>query len=316
MNKVERILVTGVGLLGQAIVYSFKHSIFIQKSGYELYTLSRSPSSLHSQLVKHFECDLKDYESIKKVIEEVKPTIIFHTAANPNTKIDENNPNGLILDNILGTNNLLLACTKLEVKPYIVFSSSVTVYGKFVEGYKTKSWDNVYPQSIYATTKLACENLLASYVPYGIGSISVRLPALVGPGGTHGLVADIIKKLKSDDKYLNLIGPAPGSKKPYFGAFDAAVFMREAAFDAIDRKDRVVEAEMAMIGPSDSVTVEEVAHILMNAMGIQKEIVWNDNNWPGDNRLINIDGNNSSLFESKTYIHLMGLLEKGNINNV
>jgi UDP-glucose 4-epimerase len=274
----KRVLVTGAtGFLGKSVV-----SILESMDGVELYTLSR----LYLPYFNHCVTDLKDEEGVNYVIQNIKPDVIIHLASNPNTKIDEKNPNGLIYDNICGTHNLLRACAKLEKPPYIVFSSSVTVYGYFDEIDKTHCNQRVNPISLYAVTKVACENLLEMFTMSGdIEYISVRFPALVGVNATHGLIKDLVKKIMSDSETLDLIGAAPGSKKPYVDVDEASELLVNLALERNFCNLRGVPTIIA--SNEDNLTVQEIAELAMDILGKKKEIRWPEAAWMGDNPIIN-----------------------------
>lgn len=280
-----KVLITGCpGFLGSS-VYSALQRAGINQN--DIYTMSRSETIQNP--FNHYIFDLGKDKLLNWILDEVGPDVIFHLAGNANTKIDEEEPNDLIESNIIGTHNLLRAIQKTHKKPRLVFASSVTVYGEFFQRPTTCDW-NEDPISVYATTKLAAENLIHTYYKQGvIDAMSIRIPALVGVGSTHGLLHDLFKKVSSDDPVLRLIGTAPGSKKPFVHVDEAADFFVKVSFSERTYTYPYVGDNFILAGNRDNLTVEDIANLVMEKLGKKKPIVWNGQTWPGDNSLINID---------------------------
>ena len=86
---------------------------------------------------------------------------IYHFAAETSTYLCENNPNKCFKSNVIGTWNLYNYCQILKPK-YLIFSSSMAVYGKNAIG--PKETDKCKPISNYGTSKLICEKILFQLV--------------------------------------------------------------------------------------------------------------------------------------------------------
>jgi hypothetical protein len=109
------------------------------------------------------------------------------------------------------------------------------------------------------------------------------LVANVGGGATHGVLPDIVRKLRSPDPELVLLGAAPGSSKPYAYVGDTAKFMVECGL----KPDKHI---LANVGPDDHLTIEYMALLAMDYLKIKKRIRWDVKaNWRGDNRVVKID---------------------------
>lgn len=226
-------------------------------------------------------------ELIKEELEEIKPDVIIHLAANPRG----NAGLSAMEDNVQGTHNLVHYAPK---GCHFIFASSIVVYGdyhcyNFLEDMQPK------PTSLYALSKFNAENIIDRYERIGdIKKTNLRLCALVGKGLTHGFIFDLINKIKSNSKELELIGAGPGSIKPFLNIEDAC----NCVIYAIEKK---------MYGtynvcPRDNISVEEVAKMAMETLKIYKPIKWRpDLVWGGDNNEIRASNNKlfSHGFESK-----------------
>lgn len=265
----SRTLITGGnGFLGQSIL-----QWLIRNTNDEIYTMARSDFKYEN----HRKGDLLDVKRVREILDEIKPDIVYHIAANPNTKPNNDNPSAIMRDNIEGTNNLLHC---LQNRPKVIFASSVTVFGLFNRSYPRNYTSTTHPISTYATTKVACENLIEVYSRQErIDGYSIRIPALTGINATHGLVKDLIRKVTNDDKYLNLIGNNPGTIKPFCHVNEVAkIFCKLGAEIKVEDYNRNV-----IVGNQDSLSVKDIAEIVMTSLDKRKEIVWSGETWPGDN---------------------------------
>jgi UDP-glucose 4-epimerase len=120
---------------------------------------------------------------------------VWHLAANSDTRTALKDTKVDIDQNILATYKVLEAMRRNNTKR-IIFTSSSTVYGEAKqiptpEDYPCK------PISLYGASKLACEGLISAYVhTFGFNAVIFRLANVVGPRITHGVIYDIVEKLK------------------------------------------------------------------------------------------------------------------------
>jgi len=233
------------------------------------------------------KANLADPVAVNRLVSLCEPDIVFHFGGCPTVKINDNYPNQLIDANISGTHNLLRAIERGRKKCSFIFSSSVTVYGKSCKSRPLSSRIGKNPISLYGITKLACEKLVYNYhTDKVIDGISVELPALAGIGNTHGLIADLLKKISSDEDSIELFGKCPGSIKPYCHIEEVCKFLYDLVFIGTScpiNKDRTI-----LYGNRDSMTVEEIAQTMMSILG-EKKIRWSGKTWRGDNNQIWLD---------------------------
>lgn len=259
-----KILLTGVsGFIGKNIL-----NHLLKKNQHDIFSLGRSPIIDNKN---HFSaCDLNEIESVKRVIDIVNPDIVLHFAANPIVRHDVTKPNDLLNTNIIGTNNLLHC---LQPNTRVIFASSIVVYDEKV--FLHTEYSPIKAKSIYSTSKIACESLLHAYKEYkNINYTIVRLGATIGNGLTHGLIFDILRKLKSDSKTLELLGNEPGSIKPFTHITDVIAAIELLLYSG---------PELVNVCVHDPISVKDVAETVMETLSIKKDITWNPANWAGDN---------------------------------
>ena len=115
---------------------------------YELYPLSKQ------------EMDVTNLASVVEAIEKYEPEYFIHTAAytRPLSK-HEDQPDKSILNNIIGTSNVTIACIKHNVK--LVYISTDHVYKGDVGNYSEDS--EVLPSNNYGWSKMGGECAVTMY---------------------------------------------------------------------------------------------------------------------------------------------------------
>lgn len=225
-------------------------------------------------------CDIANANQVRGLMEWLQPEIVIHLAARSVVAESQDDPTSISSVNVQGTHNLLHYAPR---GCRFVFASSATVYGGGEKGMLSRRAfrenDPPRPSSAYAATKAAGEHLVHAYTEMGrVSGISLRLVAQVGQYSTHGLIHDIVRKLRSESECLELIGEAPGSQKPF-------MYVRDTVLALLYFALHNTQTEPLNISTEDSITVEEIAVLCMKSLNIQKPIKWLgwNANWAGDN---------------------------------
>lgn len=256
------ILVTGhSGFIGSHVYFKLKRYFNTPVTG-----VSRK-----NLLEDDIEIDLTDNKSVKSLLSFLEPKVIVHFAANPNTKLNQEDPSKIIDDNIKSTMNLLSNCRN---NTKFIFASSVTVYGDQQgcdENFPTD------PKSIYATTKLACENLINYFTSNeGVLGYNLRLCATIGTGSTHGMLHDFKKKVLSDSDIFTVFGDDPGSIKPF-------IHVNDVCRSVIHFIENNVDSGTYNVCPDDNLSAKTIAEMFIEKYGVNKSIRWTGSTWAGDN---------------------------------
>lgn len=257
-----RIIVTGAaGFVGSRVAN------LLRRKGHQVWAPYRSLAPRHGTPVY---CDLTSPWDVGQLVDEARPDAIVHLAGAP--EVSEWGPRTTIA-NVLTTHNLL---DKAPEGCRFVLASSASVYGEVVPG---REDGPATPVSAYGAAKLAAEHLVRAFHARGkINGACLRPVAIVGEGAKHGLLPDLVRKLRDDAPELALFGPAPGSVKPFVHVDDAA----DAFAWAAARPDGPIVMNVAN---EDVLAVSQVAAIAMEETGTVKPIVWGDN-FPGDVRRV------------------------------
>ncbi len=159
MNKnFKSILVTGgAGYIGSHVVEQLikkKLKVVI------LDNLVTGYKRLINKKAKFIKGDIKNKKNIIKILIENNVDTILHFAAYLNVSEAEKFKKKYFNNNIIGTENLIKACKKTNVKN-IIFSSSCSVYGNVKGAVSEKKKLN--PMGYYAYTKYMGENIIKKY---------------------------------------------------------------------------------------------------------------------------------------------------------
>ena len=113
-------------------------------------------------------CDIRDSETVSKVISDLKPDIVFHAAALKHLVLLENFPEEAHKTNVVATKNLINCCLESNVQYFINISTD-----KAAE-----------PISQLGKSKYLCERIIAGIDVIDKKYISVRFGNVVGSNGS------------------------------------------------------------------------------------------------------------------------------------
>ena len=182
-----KVLVTGgTGYIGSRV------TDFLKKQGDDV-------STLGSKSKADIVADVTDFDEVKKAVKSFDA--VCHLAGRIGAKASFENPREYFLVNSVGTLNVLEAARLAETKR-VVFTSSLTVYGKanylpIDEKHPTN------PLSPYGYSKLVAEEICRNYSQmYGLNVNIVRISYVYGPGQENLLIPTIISQLEKEKVVL------------------------------------------------------------------------------------------------------------------
>lgn len=187
LRHFQRILVTGAA--GSGGSYLVDH-ILDNVPGVEVHGLVRWHSTTHGgnlekakEKVHLHECDLLDFSSVIRCIQEVKPDGIFHLASHANVRASFDTPLSVMNNNIMGTAHLFEAVRCAGLDPWILHCSTSEVYGQVdPKNVPIKEDCPIQPSSPYALSKVA-QDLLGGvyYRSFKSKIIRTRMFAYINP---------------------------------------------------------------------------------------------------------------------------------------
>ncbi|MCD6106290.1 MAG: NAD-dependent epimerase/dehydratase family protein [Thermoplasmata archaeon] len=207
--------------------------------------------------------------------------VVYHLAANIIVREGIFDPHVHFRNNVLGTKRVLDAAVSAGTE-VVVFASSSAVYGDPGPG-TVKEGAPPRPVSQYGASKLAGEALMVAYESiYGLRTYSLRLANVVGPGALSGVVVDLTRRaLKGGD--LRILGDG-GQRRSFVHVDDVVSAMIHVA-------EQAPETGVYNVGPGDSLTVLEVAEIVMDELGVRLPVRTTGGRvgWRGDVRSVVLD---------------------------
>ncbi len=123
-----------------------------------------------------YESDIRDFVSVKAVIEKIKPDRIFHLAAQSFVGSSFTAPQETLTTNIIGQLNIFEAVRSSRINPLIQIAGSSEEYGLVHEDeLPIKETNPLRPLSPYAVSKVAQDFMAYQYFKsYGLNIIRTR----------------------------------------------------------------------------------------------------------------------------------------------
>jgi UDP-glucose 4-epimerase len=163
----------------------------------------------------HFhEFDLLDRDRCVALFQRVRPGLVWHLAANSDISFGTTYTDFDLKGGTLVTYNVLEAM-RVAGTQQLIFSSSGAIYGEPSVLPTPEDYGPLFPISLYAASKIACETLITAFAAnYGIRAWIFRFGNIVGGFPTHGVIHDFVLKLQRDPARLEILGDGNQSK-PY-----------------------------------------------------------------------------------------------------
>ncbi len=274
-------LVTGgAGFIGSHIVDELlnkKHKVIV----YDNFSTGKQIFIEHNYKNKNFkliEADLLDTKTLVKAVRDVN--FVFHMAAHADVKGGFNDHSVDHIQNLEVTHNVLEAMYKNKVTK-IAFASTSSVYGD-AKIHPTPETYPFEPTSLYGATKAACENYIQAYASYYNWQVYIfRFVSFIGERYTHGIIFDVLKKIKESPKVLKLLSDGTPKK--------SSVYVKDgvkAIFQIINSSSR--QFNIYNIGHDEVLTVNEIVNTILDTANIQikKKYLGGDKGWMGDNNFV------------------------------
>jgi UDP-glucose 4-epimerase len=183
--------------------------------------------------------------------------IVFHLAALADIVPSIKNPKKYFFSNVVGTENVVSACIKHNVKK-IIYAASSSCYGIPVN-YPTSETESIKPQYPYALTKNLGEQLIMHYAKiYGVQATSLRLFNVYGTrsrtSGTYGAMFGVFLAQKLKKKPLTVVGD--GTQKRDFTYISDIV---QAFYKSINLKKNF---RIYNVGTGKPISINKIVRLL------------------------------------------------------
>ncbi|WP_135553114.1 GDP-mannose 4,6-dehydratase [Paenibacillus cymbidii] len=196
-------LITGItGFVGSHMAE------YLLQRGVDVYGTIRNRSRMEhiadiADDIQLAECELRDPYSVQHLVEEIKPDLIFHLAAQSFVPTSWNSPIDTIHNNVAGQVNIMEAMRRFDNGCKLQIACSSEQYG-YVEPHETpiKETNPLRPLSPYAVSKVAQEYLGYQYFrSYGLHIVPTRTFNHTGPRrGEHFVTSNFAKQIAEIEK--------------------------------------------------------------------------------------------------------------------
>jgi CDP-paratose 2-epimerase len=310
MNK---LLVTGSsGLIGSEVCSFFgnlgweihgidnnQRAVFFGEKGDTRWNQNRLQQSIPKYV--HHELDIRNREGVIKLIAEVRPVAIVHTAAQPSHDKAAEIPFEDFDTNAVGTFNLLEATRMYSTEVPFVHLSTNKVYGdapnaiELVELEKRYDYKDVQyahgisesfsidqsKHSLFGASKVAADISVQEYGRYfGMPTACLRGGCLTGPNHSgvelHGFLSYLIKCNLTEREYT-VFGYKGKQVRDNIHSYDVARFIHEFI-----KAPRIAEVYNLGGGKDNSCSILEAFEIISSISGIPMQYKYSDQNRIGD----------------------------------
>jgi UDP-glucose 4-epimerase len=203
---------------------------------------------------------------------------VYHLAADPDVRQSAMTPDPTFRNNIVATYRVLEAMRANNV-PEIVFTSTSTVYGNAAVIPTPEDYAPLEPVSVYGASKLACEALISAYShSFEMISWQFRFANIIGARSGHGVITDFVRKLKENEKELEILGDGKQTKS-YLEVHECVEAMHFATAHARNTVNTF------NIGSEDWIDVKTIADIVTGEMGLKNtryRFTGGSQGWVGD----------------------------------
>lgn len=249
----------------------------------------------------HRELDIRNRAGVLALIEEIRPDMIVHTAAQPSHDLAASRPFDDFDTNAVGTLNLLEATRRAKSDAVFVHMSTNKVYGDRPNtialkelptrwDYADPAYENGIPEdfsidqskhSLFGASKVAADVMVQEYGRYfGIRSCCLRGGCLTGPNHSgvelHGFLSYLVK-CNLEGRTYKIFGYKGKQVRDNIHSRDVALFI-EAFWNA----PRVAEVYNIGGGRANSCSILEAFERVAAISGKKMKYEYIDKNREGD----------------------------------
>lgn len=150
----------------------------------------------HERHIELSMCEISDFQSVFRIVKEVKPDIIFHMAGQAFVPSSFEYAADTFKTNVIGTINIFEAVKACEISPRIIVVTSGEVYGETF-GHPTLHSEQSIPQPVnpYAASKTSVDYIGQTYKKYeGLNIVIARPFNHTGPRQKPSFVCSSLAK--------------------------------------------------------------------------------------------------------------------------
>ncbi len=177
----KRILITGAGgsigscLSARLLTWGAGETVFLDSHEHSLYDLQGRLGCGDGRVYRL--ADVRDAGKMRRLLSRHRPQVVFHLAAYKHVPLGEQNPDEVVVANVVGTLNVLRAAAEAGVETFVYPSTDKAVY----------------PPSVYGASKRTVELLLRAFTRE-VGRPCCTIVRLVNAVGAQGGVIRVFAR--------------------------------------------------------------------------------------------------------------------------
>lgn len=277
----DRIVITGGnGFIGRHLVQKLlstnTNSIVVISNNSNV---SPEREIIQDQRLTYYTVDIRDNNRISQVMKDENPNTCIHLAAKTSVVESIKNPDETMAINVKGTENVLNACSKIQVRNFI-FASSAAVYGD-VTKLPISEKHSLHPLSPYGISKMLAEKQVWTYGKFNEiqNSVSLRFFNVYGAGQSSG--SDVVTKFaKRLSKGLAPIICGNGSHTRDFVSVDdvtdAILLSLSAMENNYDNYEGFSSPAVFNVGTGVPTNIFELAKKMIDIFGLDLHPIYQD----------------------------------------
>jgi len=247
------------------------------------------------------DVDIRDRDALIKLVAEVKPDAVVHTAAQPSHDLAASRPFDDFDVNAVGTLNLLEAVRRYSTDIPFVHLSTNKVYGdapnaldlqeletrwdftdpKYFDGIEESFTIDQSKHSVFGASKVAADVMVQEYGRYfGMPTCCLRGGCLTGPNHSgvelHGFISYLIQ-CNLEEREYTIFGYKGKQVRDNIHSHDVAAFI----FGFIDNP-RIAEVYNIGGGRENSISILEAFELIASISGKAMRYQYDESNRSGD----------------------------------
>lgn len=281
-------VIGGAGFIGSVLVDKILKTRNNKVTVYDNFSSGRIEHLKKFKHDKNFSFirgDILQLHKLKKSM--TSHDFVYHLAANPDIRLGTVQTRLDFEINTVGTLNVLEAIVTNRIKK-MAFASTSTVFGTPSKMPTPENYGPCLPESLYGASKLACEGFISAYAHlFDMKAWIFRFANITGFPATHGILFDFYKKIKKNQKELEVLGNGKQSKS-YVTNQMLVDAMEQIIKRTINKKKNVF---LYNIGNDDSITVKEIVELFLKENALDRKIRYTGGKggWKGDIPMMRLD---------------------------
>lgn len=208
--------------------------------------------------------DLSDARAILRIIQKVRPAVVYHAAAH-GLFLKQEEAKQMVVSNVLGTIHLLEALRQVDTARHIINIGSIAEYDP--DGSRIQEHSLLWPANAYGASK-ASQSFFARYYAkqYKMPIVIIRPSLIYGPFEEQRRLvpAAILAHIRNQALKLS----SPQARKDFLFVEDAL-----DAFEAAAAK-KIAPGEIINIGAGKEHSIKDVVLAVSKNMGVVVPLLW------------------------------------------